>query len=111
MSKRDDSAVVQDMLESLTRIIEYTENIDYSTFENDKKTQDAVIRNIEILGEAAKLLSAEARSKYSDIPWKDIAGTRDKLIHDYFGVNIDIVWDIVKNEAPVLFSKLSSGKS
>jgi len=78
----------------------------YEDFLLDDKTQDAVVRNIEILGEAAKLLSDETKRNYPDIPWKDITGTRDKLIHDYFGVNIDIVWDIAKNEIPLLSAQL-----
>ncbi len=102
MSKRKDTAVVQDMKESIDRIISYTSKIEYDDFLQDYKTQDAVIRNIEILGEAVKLLSDETKEKYPNIPWKDIAGTRDKLIHDYFGVNIDVVWDIAKNEIPSL---------
>lgn len=81
--------------------------MEYADFLQDYKTQDAVIRNIEILGEAAKLLSDETKKKYSNLPWKDIAGTRDKLIHDYFGVNIDIVWDIAKNDIPLLSIQLN----
>jgi uncharacterized protein with HEPN domain len=80
--------------------------MEYEDFLQDYKTQDAVIRNIEILGEASKLLSNEAKEKHPNIPWKDIAGTRDRLIHDYFGVNIDIVWDIAKNEIPFLAIQL-----
>ena len=106
MSKRKDSAVIQDMKEAINRIISYTSRMEYDGFLQDNKTQDAVIRNIEILGEAAKLLSDETKEKYPNIPWKDIAGTRDKLIHDYFGVNIDIVWDIAKNEIPSLSEQL-----
>ncbi|MFH1904070.1 MAG: DUF86 domain-containing protein [bacterium] len=102
MSKREDTAVVQDMKESIDRIVSYTSKMEYDDFLQDYKTQDAVIRNIEILGEAVKLLSDETKEKYPNVPWKDIAGTRDKLIHDYFGVNIDIVWDIAKNEIPSL---------
>ena len=81
--------------------------MEYDDFLQDYKTQDAVVRNIEILGEAAKLLSDEIKRKYPNIPWKDIAGTRDKLIHNYFGVNIDIVWDIAKNEIPFLSTLLN----
>lgn len=106
MSKREDTAVIQDIKETIDRIMSYTAQMEYDDFLQDHKTQDAVIRNIEILGEAAKLLSNETKEKYSNIPWKDIAGTRDKLIHDYFGVNIDIVWDIVKNEIPLLYKKM-----
>jgi len=106
MSKREDTAVIQDIKEAIDRIMSYTSRMEYDGFLQDYKTQDAVIRNIEILGEAAKLLSDETKEKYPNIPWKDIAGTRDKLIHDYFGVNIDIVWDIAKNEIPSLSAQL-----
>lgn len=85
----------------------YAAKMEYADFLQDHKTQDAVVRNIEILGEAAKLLSDEIKRNYPNIPWKDIAGTRDKLIHDYFGVNIDIVWDIAKNEIPFLSTQLN----
>ncbi len=73
---------------------------------NDYKTQDAIVRNIEIIGEASKKLSSGLKKKYQDIPWKMIAGTRDILIHDYFGVNIDIIWEIITNDMPELKQKL-----
>ncbi|MEK7813728.1 MAG: DUF86 domain-containing protein [Candidatus Desantisbacteria bacterium] len=112
MSKREDAAVIQDIKEAINRIIAYTSQMEYEDFQQDYKTQDAVIRNIEILGEAAKLLSDKAKEGYlNNIPWKDIAGTRDKLIHDYFGVNIDVVWDIVKREIPVLSTQLNNVNS
>ena|SRR3989304_2086228 len=107
MSKREDTAIIQDMKEAIDRIMSYTSRMEYNGFRQDYKTQDAVIRNIEILDEAAKLLSDETKEKYPNIPWKDIARTRDKLIHDYFGVNIDIVWDIAKNEIPTLSAQLT----
>lgn len=106
MSKREDSAILQDIRNAISRILSYTRDLDYDNFVNDFKTQDAIIRNLEILGEAAKLLSNETKSNYSKIPWKDIAGTRNKLIHDYFGVNIDVVWSIIKNDIPLLKKEL-----
>ena len=106
MSKRMDADLIQDIIESIHRIISYTENISYDKFLKDYKSQDAVIRNLEILGEAVKLLSVKIKEKYPHIPWKDITGTRDKLIHDYFGVNIDIVWDIVKTEIPKILPEV-----
>jgi uncharacterized protein with HEPN domain len=102
MSKRQDSAIFQDIRESIDRILSYAEGLEYADFLDDYKTQDAIIRNMEILGEATKLLSEEAKKSFRDIPWKDIAGTRDKLIHDYFGVNVDIIWGIVRNDIPQL---------
>jgi uncharacterized protein with HEPN domain len=107
MSKREDSVIIQDIKEAISRIMSYTSKMEYDDFLQDYKTQDAVVRNIEILGEAVKLLSIETKRKNPNIPWKDIAGTRDKLIHDYFGVNIDIVWDIAKNEIPILSKQLN----
>lgn len=74
--------------------------LDYSSFPRDYKTQDAVIRNLEIIGEATKSLSRETRSRYSDVPWKSMAGIKDTLIHDYFGVNIDIIWYVCVDELP-----------
>lgn len=106
MSKRDDIDFLYDIREAISRIEEYTSVMTYEDFLNDLKTQDAVIRNLEIVGEATKNLSFEFRNKYEYIPWKEMAGLRDKLIHQYFGVNIDIVWDIAINELPGLGLKL-----
>ena len=102
MFKRKDIDLIRDIKESIERIVSYTSNIEYEEFLQDYKTQDAVIRNIEIVGEAVKALSKDIKENNSDIPWKSISGTRDKLTHDYFGVNIDIVWSIVKDELPGL---------
>jgi uncharacterized protein with HEPN domain len=102
MSKRSDADIIRDIKECTMRIISYTKDMEFGVFANDFKTQDAVIRNIEIIGEAVKSLSNNLKSNYSDIPWSDITGTRDKLIHDYSGVNIDIVWSIAKDEIPKL---------
>lgn len=80
MSKRNDIELLQDIIESIRRIGSYAKGMDYAAFRMDTKTQDAVIRNIEIMGEATKLLSDSLRAEYSDIPWKSIAGARDRLI-------------------------------
>ena len=78
----------------------------YHRFLADIKTQDAVVRNLEIIGEATKNLSMQLRDKYPDLPWKGMAGIRDKLIHHYFGINLDIVWNIVTNDLPPLASQI-----
>ena len=106
MSERKDIDLIQDINEFIKRIASYTQDIGYDEFESDLKTQDAVVRNLEVMGEAVKSLSKELKKNYSDIPWKNIAGTRDKLIHDYFGLNIDIVWNIAKEELPGLILKI-----
>jgi len=110
MSKRSDQDLIEDILICLSKIEEYIYGVTYDNFINDYKTQDAIVRNLEIIGEASKRLSSELKKKYQDIPWKMIAGTRDKLVHDYFGVNIDIVWEIATNDAPALKQKLEKIK-
>lgn len=106
MSKRADSDFLRDIREAVRRIQTYTTDIAYDQFLEDLKSQDAVIRNLEIIGEATKNLSPGLREKSPEIPWKGMAGVRDRLIHDYFGVNLDIVWDIVRVELPKLESQI-----
>ena len=91
MSKRTEQEFLIDIKEAVKRIITYSENLNFENFLRDIKTQDAIVRNIEIIGEAVKNLSDDFLNQYPNIPWKNIAGMRDKLIHHYFGVNVDIV--------------------
>lgn len=104
MSKRGNIEFLSDIKEAIKRIEDYIETINYETFLQDIKTQDAVVRNLEIIGEATKNVSQDLKKKYPQIPWKKLAGVRDRLIHHYFGVNYDIVWVIVKEELPEIIS-------
>ncbi|BAL81633.1 HepT-like ribonuclease domain-containing protein [Caldisericum exile] len=98
MSKRKDREYLFDIKEAIDRIKNYTKDIDFGTFIAKTEKQDAVLRNLEIIGEAVKNISPEIKNKYSVVNWKSIAGLRDKVIHFYFGVNLEIVWDVVQNK-------------
>jgi len=100
MSKRGDREYLQDIQEAVRRIVAYLEGKTFQDFVEDVKTQDAVIRNLEIIGEAVKHLSLSLRERHPDIPWREMARMRDRLIHHYFGVNLDIVWQIATGELP-----------
>jgi uncharacterized protein with HEPN domain len=108
MSKRSDQDLLTDIQEAIRRITSYTSEMSYETFMVDTKTQDAVIRNLEIMGEATKNISSTLRAKYPLLPWKGMAGIRDRLIHNYFGVNLDIVWSVVSTELPDLARQIDT---
>jgi uncharacterized protein with HEPN domain len=108
MSNREDDDFLRDIREASRRIKMYTDAMTYDRFLADIKTQDAVDRNLEIIGEATKSISTELQEKYPDVPWKGMAGVRDRLIYHYFGVNLDIVWDIVTVELLVLESQIEA---
>ncbi len=102
---KEDAIYLTHILEAIQKIEDYTQ-AGHAAFASDVKTQDAVMRNLEIIGEAAKNLSVETKSKSNHIPWKQVAGMRDVLIHAYFGVNIDTVWETVDMQLPILKSEI-----
>lgn len=100
--KKDPKILLFDILDSIEKIEKYAKNISENDFFDNIQVQDAVVRRIEIIGEAVKGLPISFRNKHTDIPWKKIAGTRDVLIHDYSGIDVDLVWEIIKNDIPKL---------
>lgn len=104
MSKgqRDIRLFLTDVLEAIRKIDLYTDKMTYQEFMKDERTKDAVLRNLEVIGEAVKNMPDDIKRSYSDIDWKGAAGMRDKLIHEYFGVSFSVVWETVKNDLPPL---------
>lgn len=98
MSKREWKLFVEDILESIALIEKYIEGMDSKDFGKDRKTIDAVVRNLEIIGEAAKNIPDEIRRKYKKIDWKGVIGLRNRIAHEYFGISVEIVWNIITQE-------------
>jgi uncharacterized protein with HEPN domain len=104
--KRTYKDYLVDIIESIGKIEKFTQDLSFENFKSDEKTILAIIRALEVIGEAAKKIPAEVKKKYSQIPWKKMAGMRDKLIHEYFGVNIKVVWRTIKEDIPELKPKI-----
>jgi uncharacterized protein with HEPN domain len=105
--KRETRLFVEDILQSITKIEDYTRGLSQEEFSQDSQAQDAVIRRLEIIGEAVKNLPEDFRVKYADVPWRQIAGLRDVLIHGYFGVNLNRVWLVIEKDLPDLKEKVA----
>jgi uncharacterized protein with HEPN domain len=106
MSKRRQEDILSDIEQAIRRILFYMENLTIEEFYEDIRTQDAVTRNIEIIGEAAKMVDEETKELDSTIEWSLMAKTRDRLIHHYFGVNYDVIWAIYKENLPEILEKI-----
>lgn len=103
---KEDLVFIEHILDSINAIEEFSKNINKEKLESDRLKQSAIVREIEIIGEAVKHISINLKNNHPEVEWKEIAGTRDKMIHHYFGVDLDIVWNIVKINLPELKSKM-----
>ena len=106
MSSRAVDFLIEDIWEAIERIERYTKGMTRKSFEEDEKTADAVIRNLEIIGEAANRLSADFKEKHSEIEWTKIVGLRHRIVHEYFGVDLGIIWQIIQSDLPMFRREL-----
>ena len=107
---RDIRVYIEDIMDSITKIEQYTQCVNEQEFMTNTQLQDAVLRRLEIMGEAVKNIPQSFRDKYPHIPWKKIAGFRDVLIHEYFGVNMRRAWKVAKHDIFVLSDELRKVK-
>ncbi|MFH1782961.1 MAG: DUF86 domain-containing protein [Candidatus Omnitrophota bacterium] len=104
---RDYKLYLDDILQAIEKIEKYTKGLDAVKLKAQDLIVDGVVRNLEIIGEAAKNIPQDLKKKHPDIEWRKIAGLRDILAHEYFGIDLEILWDIVKNKLPELKNKVS----
>ncbi|MBI5822559.1 MAG: DUF86 domain-containing protein [Chloroflexi bacterium] len=97
---------LRDMLENTNRAIQFTKGMDFEAFSKDEKTVYAVIRAVEIIGEATRNIPDDIRAKYPEIPWRDAADMRNKLVHRYFGINLEVIWQTLSEDLPMLADAL-----
>jgi len=102
MSKRSPKIYLEDIVISITKIEEYVQGLDLESFIDDQKTIDAVVRNLEIIGEAAKYIPEEYAEEHNNLPWSEMISMRNKVIHEYFGVDVDILWQTIQEDLPNL---------
>jgi len=107
MSNRPIDLLLSDILESIDRVSQYIEGLSYDAFSNDQKSIDAVVRNLEIIGEAANRLPDEFKEKHPEVEWHKVIGLRNRIIHDYFGIDLKIIWQIIHADLPALRQTLS----
>lgn len=108
MSKRAAQLYLDDILSAITAIKEFTKEMTFEDFQNDRKTVDAVVRNLEIIGEAANNIPQELKNNYSTIPWREMISMRNKIMHEYFGVDTEIMWKTIQEDLPLLKTKIKS---
>ena len=107
MSKRSDEFLLEDMIESINKIERYTKGLSKDDFQKDEMRLDAVVRNFEIIGEAANRLSQEIHEKYPEVEWRRMVGFRNRIVHEYFGIDVDILWSIIENNLGDLKNQIS----
>ena len=104
--RRDDRSYLLDMLVAARDAMAFAKGLSYDEFATDRRSQLAILKSVEIVGEAASRLSAETKERHPDIPWREIAGMRNRLVHAYFDIDLRLVWETVDSDVPVLVAQL-----
>jgi len=107
MSKRPINLLLNDIRQAIDRIEQYIKNLSFDAFSDDQKSVDAVVRNLEIIGEVANRLPDEFKEKYSEIEWYKVVGLRHRIVHEYFGIDLEIIWQILQKDLPELRQKIT----
>lgn len=107
MPERDPKVLIADILAAVQKIERYIAGMDQTAFLQDEKTIDAVVRNLEIIGEAARRMPDSFTAQHSNVPWRQIAGLRNRIVHDYFGLDLEIIWGVLARELPKLKADLA----
>jgi uncharacterized protein with HEPN domain len=100
MSKRDPDLLLEDIAAAMEKIERYVDGLALDTFKADEKTVDAVVRNLEVIGEAVNKLPKLYKENHSDIPWQQVAGLRNRIVHEYFGLDLEMIWFIISSDLP-----------
>jgi uncharacterized protein with HEPN domain len=111
MSKRDPLVLLEDIILAIQKIRRYTSQMDHDAFLRDELVVDGVARNLEIIGEAARQLPEDFRRAHKHIPWTQIAGLRNRIVHDYFGLDLEIIWQIIQHDLPELEKQIGALQS
>jgi uncharacterized protein with HEPN domain len=106
MPRRDADLLVEDILAAIRKIERYTAGMEAGAFQRDEKTVDAVVRNLEIIGEATRRFLPDFTDRYPEVPWRKVAGMRNRIVHDYFGLDLEIIWQVVQSDLPALKTAL-----
>ena len=111
MSERSAQLYIQDILDCIKVIIEYVKGLECDDLLEDRKTVDAVVRNLEIIGEAANHMPQKVKARYTDIPWEKMVSMRNKVIHEYSGIDLQILWQTIKEDLPALKKSIEKVKA
>ena len=106
MSKRDPRILLEDIILAIEKIGRFTAAMDREMFLTDEKTIDAIARNLEIIGEAVRQLPDDFKKANADVPWNQIGGMRNRIVHDYFGLDLEIIWQVIRHDLPDLEAKI-----